>query len=121
LKGGAIMKEIERLLLESNESLRSAYQIARRNGKDTNWQLFGNKLLVVLTMQHDLTNEIRKCAAEKCGVAALQTTNNARDATAEQTLCSTCYYMVVETSEVPPCRNCRTIRSLWRSAAAPVA
>ena len=47
--------------------------------------------------------------------------NNARDATAEQTLCSTCYYMVVETSEVPPCRNCRTIRSLWRSAAAPVA
>jgi hypothetical protein len=48
-------------------------------------------------------------------------TNNARDATAEQTLCSTCYYMVVETSEVPPCRNCRTTRSLWRSAAAPVA
>jgi len=57
----------------------------------------------------------------RIGESAPTSTNNARDATAEQTLCSTCYYMVVETSEVPPCRNCRTIRSLWRSAAAPVA
>jgi len=46
--------------------------------------------------------------------------NNARDATAEQTRCDTCYYMVHEIDPLP-CKSCRTIRSLWRSAAAPVA
>jgi hypothetical protein len=33
----------------------------------------------------------------------------------EQTRCDTCYYMVNET-EPMPCKDCRTIRSLWRKA-----
>ena len=57
------MEIVEELLLESNESLRSAYQVASRYGRETNWQALQNKLSNILDRQHELTNKIRKSAA----------------------------------------------------------
>jgi hypothetical protein len=59
------MNNLEIMLLQSNEVLRSAYQIAERKGVGTNWQSFSNKVLFVLTKQHEVTNELRKRAAEE--------------------------------------------------------
>jgi len=59
------MNNLETLLLQSNEVLRSAYQIAERKGVATNWQSFSNKVLFVLAKQHEVTNELRKRAAEE--------------------------------------------------------
>jgi len=53
------MKKIEKLLLESNDALRSAYQVAKRDGKETNWPAFKNMLSGVLDRQHSLTNKLR--------------------------------------------------------------
>jgi hypothetical protein len=69
------MKTVEKLLLESNDSLRSAYQIAKRDGRDTNWKSFRNQLSDVLDRQHAITNEIRKRAAEENVEAAVASTN----------------------------------------------
>lgn len=39
---------------ESNSLLRSAWMIAKRDGKQTNWKAFRNKLRPVLIKQHKL-------------------------------------------------------------------
>jgi len=48
-------------LSKSNELLRSAYQIAQREGKNTNWEAFINnlrkELLVQAGLSEDETNE----------------------------------------------------------------
>ncbi len=41
-------------LRETNEVLRSAYQIAQRGGKETNWAAFTKRLEGVLKRQHAL-------------------------------------------------------------------
>lgn len=42
----------QELILKANEMLRSAYSIADREGNDTNWKAFKNKLKWVLDEQH---------------------------------------------------------------------
>ena len=56
---------LELLLVESNEVLRSASQVADRYGRETNWQTLQTKLSEVLGNQHKLMNEIRNRAADK--------------------------------------------------------
>lgn len=46
--------EAELELDEVNSLLRSAYQIALRDGKDTNWEAWRNQLFKVLKKQHKL-------------------------------------------------------------------
>jgi len=53
------MTEIERMLLESNDLLRSAKSIADRRGADTNWKLWASSLSAALRDQRDVTNDIR--------------------------------------------------------------
>jgi hypothetical protein len=43
---------LQKMLLESNESLRSAYSIACRNGEQTNWAAFGKNVEGLLERQH---------------------------------------------------------------------
>ena len=56
---------LELLLVESNEVLRSASQVADRYGRETNWQTLQTKLSEVLGKQHKLTNKIRNRAADE--------------------------------------------------------
>ncbi|MDD5272854.1 MAG: hypothetical protein PHU14_09070 [Methylovulum sp.] len=70
------MNNLETLLLESNEVLRSAYQIAARSGRDTNWDAFINTVSCCLDHQHQLTNELRKRAAEENLEAVAASTNS---------------------------------------------
>ena len=44
--------ELKKLLLESNGALRSSYQIALREGRDTNWESYAKKLADLLERQH---------------------------------------------------------------------
>lgn len=53
------MTEVERMLLESNDLLRSAKAIADRNGAGTNWKVWANNLGAALKDQHAVTNDIR--------------------------------------------------------------
>jgi len=49
----AIDKEMmEAEIKESNDLLRSAFMIAKRDGKDTNWEAWHNQLSVALARQH---------------------------------------------------------------------
>lgn len=41
-------------LKEANDVLRSTWQIAAREGKDTNWETFASRVHVVLMAQHRL-------------------------------------------------------------------
>ena len=50
-----LVNEIRRLsttLAEANEICRSAHEIAKRDGAETNWEAFRNRLSVALTNQH---------------------------------------------------------------------
>lgn len=47
------MSELERMLNESNSLLRSAYQIALRNGEKTNWDAFRGQLKKALDAQKE--------------------------------------------------------------------
>jgi len=56
------MAEIERLreaLVQHNDRLRSAQQIALRDGAKTNWQAFRGECSYTLAEYHDLVNESR--------------------------------------------------------------
>ena len=53
------MTEVERMLLESNDLLRSARAIADRRGDATNWKSWANNLDAALKDQHAVTNDIR--------------------------------------------------------------
>lgn len=46
------MSKLEKLLNESNELLCSAYSIAERDGVQTNWDAFRNRLKNALDAQH---------------------------------------------------------------------
>lgn len=51
----ALVNEIRRLsttLAEANEVCRSAHEIAKRDGAETNWEAFRNRLRVALANQH---------------------------------------------------------------------
>lgn len=53
----ALVNEIKRLsttLAEANEICRSAHEIAKRDGADTNWEAFRNRLTVALMNQHSI-------------------------------------------------------------------
>ena len=58
LEGSHIIQlneEIKRLMdevKESNQIIRSAYSIAERDGKDTNWEAWRKKLEIALARQH---------------------------------------------------------------------
>ena len=50
-------KETERLIKEikeSNDLLRSAFMIAKRDGKETNWEAWRKQLEIALTRQHKM-------------------------------------------------------------------
>ena len=50
-------EEIKRLMdevKESNDLLRSAFMIAKRDGKDTNWEAFRGQLDIALARQHTM-------------------------------------------------------------------
>ena len=47
------VRELEEEVKESNGLLRSAYQIAKRDGKDTNWEAFRNQVYIALVRQHE--------------------------------------------------------------------
>ena len=63
IKIAELQSEIERLTAEkatlkseveeSNGLLRSAFQIAKRDGKDTNWEAFRNQVYIALVRQHE--------------------------------------------------------------------
>lgn len=44
--------ELKKLLKEANSALRSAAEIAQRDGKDTNWDAFRSRIAAVLLPQH---------------------------------------------------------------------
>ena len=44
--------ELEAEIKESNGLLRSAFMIAKRDGKETNWEAWHNQLSVALARQH---------------------------------------------------------------------
>jgi len=46
-------KRLEKMLLEANDLLRSAYAIAQRNGEQTNWEAFRGQLKKALEAQHE--------------------------------------------------------------------
>lgn len=48
----ARVEELEAEIKESNDLLRSAFMIAKRDGKDTNWEAWHNQLSVALARQH---------------------------------------------------------------------
>ena len=53
----ALVNEIRRLsatLEEANEICRSSHEIAKRDGAETNWEAFRNRLTVALTNQHSI-------------------------------------------------------------------
>jgi thioesterase domain-containing protein len=50
-------KETEHLIKEikeSNDLLRSAFMIAKRDGKETNWEAFRNQVSIALERQHKM-------------------------------------------------------------------
>jgi len=47
------VKKLEAEVEESNGLLRSTYQIASRDGKDTNWEAFRNQVHIALVRQHE--------------------------------------------------------------------
>ena len=47
------VRELEEEVKESNGLLRSTYQIAKRDGKDTNWEAFRNQVYIALVRQHE--------------------------------------------------------------------
>ena len=49
----AATKRLEKMLLEANDLLRSAYAIAQRNGEQTNWEAFRGQLKKALEAQHE--------------------------------------------------------------------
>ncbi len=51
-KGGVRKVTVLCRLKESNDLLRSAYQIAKRKGRDTGWAAFERRLLEELEIQH---------------------------------------------------------------------
>jgi len=52
--------EIEKMLIESNDALRSAMQIAMRDGAKTNWSAWRQTLADLLQRQHAMTNALRE-------------------------------------------------------------
>ena len=46
-------KRLEKMLIEANELLRSAYAIAQRNCEQTNWEAFRAQLQKALRVQHE--------------------------------------------------------------------
>jgi hypothetical protein len=50
----ATQEEITTALKNANEMCRSAFQIAQREGKDTNWEAFKNRLHESLIIQHNV-------------------------------------------------------------------
>ena len=60
LEGSHIIQlneEIKRLMdevKESNQIIRSAYSIAKRDGKETNWEAFRNQVSIALERQHKM-------------------------------------------------------------------
>jgi hypothetical protein len=60
----ARVKELEEALIDHNDLLRSAFQIADREGvkmlvATTNWDAFYNKVAITLKRHHQITNEVR--------------------------------------------------------------
>jgi hypothetical protein len=50
-----VLEDLERLIYEikeSNDLLRSAFMIAEREGKETNWEAWRKQLEIALTRQH---------------------------------------------------------------------
>ena len=51
----AVDKEMmEAEIKESNDLLRSAFMIAKRDGKETNWEAFRNQVSIALERQHKM-------------------------------------------------------------------
>ena len=61
----AVDKEMmEAEIKESNDLLRSAFMIAKRDGKETNWEAWHNQLSVALARQHKMMygkDEVKEC------------------------------------------------------------
>jgi hypothetical protein len=49
-----VKKVMEAEIKESNDLLRSAWMIAKRDGKDTNWEAFRGQLNIALERQHKM-------------------------------------------------------------------
>jgi hypothetical protein len=58
-RGMAEMERLREALVQHNERLRSAQQIASRNGEETNWKAFRGECAYTLSEYHDLVNESR--------------------------------------------------------------
>lgn len=52
-------------LVAHNEALRSAYQVAKRGGKGTDWEAVTNRFDAVLTKYHSITNRAREISAKE--------------------------------------------------------
>ena len=48
------LKRAEAEIKESNDLLRSAFMIAKRDGKETNWEAFHHQISVALERQHKI-------------------------------------------------------------------
>lgn len=60
----ALVGELGEALVQHNECLRSAQQIAQRDGKDTNWLAFRGQCTWTLAEYHDLVNKARATLAK---------------------------------------------------------
>lgn len=58
----AEVARLQEALIQHNDRLRSAQQIAFRDGNDTNWQAFRGQCTYTLAEYHDLTNKARLAA-----------------------------------------------------------
>lgn len=52
-------ERLRKALVDHNDALRSAQQVAQRDGKDTNWLALRGRLTMVLAEHHAITNEAR--------------------------------------------------------------
>ncbi len=64
---GQNVQQLHGLLVEANDVLRSAAEIAKRNGGATNWEAWKSRLNAVLTKQHAMMFPAAKFASE-CGI-----------------------------------------------------
>jgi hypothetical protein len=61
--------ELRTALVDHNDALRSAAQVAGRDGKGTNWLIFRGRVHWVLAEHREITNEARAASAGEAGTA----------------------------------------------------
>ena len=57
------IKRLSEALTEANDMLRSAYQVAKRDGAETGWEAFRTRLAAVLKKQHAIMYPKEESAA----------------------------------------------------------